>query len=387
MINTEQNWLTFIKNESLIAILQQLPSKIGKVNIQRGDINTAINFLASKEESSKYLLVEITECDDPIAKLNKLAEICFQGTHIIILGSVDNIEFYHDIKKTGVDDYLALPVSKIQLLDTMTLCLSEKTEDKAHSVIAVTGSRGGVGASTVAINLSWLLAEKQQVKTALIDLDKYFGISTLALNLEANQGLVTALEDIENIDKVVLSQLMLKKTKNLWVLAATTSLDKPNIYNQDVLKALLDLVRKQFIISIIDLPHYTLPHVKSLASMVNDFVIVSDLSLIALRDTERKVQWLKKHCQNAVVHILVTQLKETNEHAVDKTQFEQQLGQPLDYVLPFDKLLVTSALNMGQPLAKQNNKITKVLSKLARTLYNIEPQKTSGLLEKIRNWF
>jgi len=391
VISTRKNWLAFVKDENLVATLQRLPKDIGEVSLRKGDINTAITSLSSISEACKYLLVEITDCDHPVVRINELAEKCFQGAHIIVFGSIDHIKFYHDIKKAGVDDYLVLPVNEARLLDIMVSCLREEAHKRTNSVVMVTGSRGGVGGSMVAVNLSWILAERHAIKTALIDLDTYFGISTFALSLETNQGLLKALENIKDIDKVVLGQLMLEKTKNLSVLAATEPLEKEKLYDQDDLKVLLDLVRKEFIISVVDLPHYLLPYLRLLADVISDFVIVSDLSLIALRDTIRRMQWIREFCPDSVVHIVATKHKENNEYALTKSQFENQLGRSLDYILPFDKLLVTTALNRGEPLAKRNNKITKVLSKLAQNFHNQEPHNVDGLLmkklKKIYNWF
>ncbi len=371
VISTRKNWLAFVKDENLVATLQRLPKDIGEVSLRKGDINTAITSLSSISEACKYLLVEITDCDHPVVRINELVEKCFQGAHIIVFGSIDHIKFYHDIKKAGVDDYLVLPVNEARLLDIMVSCLREEAHKRTNSVVMVTGSRGGVGGSMVAVNLSWILAERHAIKTALIDLDTYFGISTFALSLETNQGLLKALENIKDIDKVVLGQLMLEKTKNLSVLAATEPLEKEKLYDQDDLKVLLDLVRKEFIISVVDLPHYLLPYLRLLADVISDFVIVSDLSLIALRDTIRRMQWIREFCPDSVVHIVATKHKENNEYALTKSQFENQLGRSLEYILPFDKLLVTTALNRGEPLAKRNNKITKVLSKLAQNFHKL----------------
>lgn len=397
VVNTRKTWFAFVKDENLIAILQQLPKDIGEINLQKGDINTAITSFSSVKEAYKYLLVEITGCDNPVVKLNELAEKCFQGTHVIVFGSIDHVKFYHDIKKTGIDDYLVLPVSEPRLLEIMISSLKEEAHKKTNSIIMVSGSRGGSGSSMVAINLSWILAERHGVKTALIDLDTYFGISTFALSLETNQGLLKALENIKSMDKVMLGQLMLQKTKNLSVLAATESLEKEKLYDQDGLKILLDLLCREFAICVIDLPHYLLPYLRVLGNMIGDFVIVSDLSLIALRDTIRRMQWIREFCPGSVVHIVAVKHKENNEYTLTKSQFEHQLGRSLDYVLPFDKLSVTTALDKGEPLAKRNNKITRVLAKLAQNFHNQGPDLDKSIyrfdkllmrtLKKIYNWF
>ena len=60
----------------------------------------------------------------------------------------------------------------------------DKPSDRAR-IIAVTGARGGVGATTVAVNLAWLLAHEQSRRVAIVDLDLGYGTVALSLDLEA----------------------------------------------------------------------------------------------------------------------------------------------------------------------------------------------------------
>ena len=80
--------------------------------------------------------------------------------------------------------------------------------------IAVIGTRGGVGATSVAANLAWLLAEETKLKTALIDLDLWFGTVALSLDIEPTRGLREALENPARIDSLFVSSATAKRPRS-----------------------------------------------------------------------------------------------------------------------------------------------------------------------------
>ncbi|MFX7776306.1 hypothetical protein ABTJ98_19930, partial [Acinetobacter baumannii] len=68
----------------------------------------------------------------------------------------------------------------------------DSAPERPHSSIAVIGTRGGVGASSIATSLAWLTSSKINRTTALLDLDVHFGTGALALDLEPGRGLTDA---------------------------------------------------------------------------------------------------------------------------------------------------------------------------------------------------
>src|SRR3546814_18791330 len=92
---------------------------------------------------------------------------------------------------------------------------------------AVIGVRGGVGGSTVASSLAWLLAEKEHRSTALLDLDVHFGTGAMAFDLEPGRGLPDALENPSRIDGLFIERAMLRAPERLAVLSAEAPIHQP----------------------------------------------------------------------------------------------------------------------------------------------------------------
>src|SRR4028119_1532759 len=92
---------------------------------------------------------------------------------------------------------------------------------------AVVGVRGGVGASTIATSLAWLLGERTGRSTALLDLDVHFGTGALALDLEPCRGLTDAIENPSRIDGLFIERAMVRANERLSVLSAEAPIHQP----------------------------------------------------------------------------------------------------------------------------------------------------------------
>src|SRR3546814_20644999 len=97
----------------------------------------------------------------------------------------------------GTQDYLLKPLNPCTLREAFLGAQAALVAPRAHDAdadrprmaTAVIGVRGGVGGSTVASSLAWLLAEKEHRSTALLDLDVHFGTGAMDFDLEPGRGL------------------------------------------------------------------------------------------------------------------------------------------------------------------------------------------------------
>ena len=107
---------------------------------------------------------------------------------VIAAGQVNDVRLYRDLVASGIQDYLLKPFTADQLRDAFAnaqMTISgprvNETVDREAAIVtaAVIGVRGGVGASTVASSLAWLMGDKAGRSAALLDLDVHFGTGAL----------------------------------------------------------------------------------------------------------------------------------------------------------------------------------------------------------------
>src|SRR4028119_2494927 len=119
---------------------------------------------------------------------------------------------------------------------------------------AVIGVRGGVGASTIATSLAWLLGERARRSTALLDLDVHFGTGALALDLEPGRGLTDAIENPSRLDGLVIERAMGRANEKLCILSAEAPLNQPLINDGTAYFQLQEEIRNAFEATVLDLP-------------------------------------------------------------------------------------------------------------------------------------
>ena len=177
----------------------------------------------------------------------------------------------------------------------------EAQADKPHVMAAVIGVRGGVGASTIATSLAWLLGEKARRSTALLDLDVHFGTGALALDLEPGRGLTDAIENPSRIDGLFIERAMVRANERLSVLSAEAPIHQPLVTDGTAFFQLQEEMRNAFESTVLDLPRHMLIQYPHLVHDAHVAVVVAELTLAATRDTIRILAWLKSNAPQTKV--------------------------------------------------------------------------------------
>ncbi|HYG28997.1 MAG TPA: pilus assembly protein CpaE [Allosphingosinicella sp.] len=374
----------FVCDEETAEMLRPIAVEHGwspeKVN--KGGLRNAVQTL-SVSASPSILFVDLSESADPLSDINSLAEVCEPGTVVIAAGQVNDVRLYRDLVASGLQDYLLKPFSADQLREAfvhaqMTISgprVSEAAPEKPNVMAAVVGVRGGVGASTVATSLAWLMGEKGGRNTALLDLDVHFGTGALALDLEPGRGLTDAIENPGRIDGLFIERAMVRASEKLSVLSAEAPINQPFVTDGSAFMQLQEEIRHAFEGTVIDLPRSMLVQFPHLLNECHAVVLVVEFTLAATRDAIRVLSWLKANAPQCRVIVVANRAAQGSLLEVSRKDFEQSIERSVDVVVPYDPKSASTAAKLGQPLAKgaKANKIGGPLSQiLALTVSSAE---------------
>jgi pilus assembly protein CpaE len=284
--------MAFVANGETETSLQDCLSQLSfpDATIKSGGIAKAIQLLGV-ERSPESIIVDISGIDMPASRVHDLAQVCEPGVTVIAIGDRNDIGLYRDLVQAGVSEYIVKPATP-QLLAKALFPQPDVAEGnpisrKLGKMVAFVGARGGVGTTTLAINLAWYLANRQKRRILLLDLDLQNGDSALALNLRPTPGLREALANPMRIDNVFLERAMAAHSERLFVLSAEESLRADVEFLAEAVEALVGALRTQFHYIIVDVPRLPgAPYRRSL-DMADIRVIVADQTLRSVRDTVR----------------------------------------------------------------------------------------------------
>src|SRR5687767_14308188 len=327
--------------------------------VNKGGLRNAVQSL-SVSASPNILFVDLSESGDPLNDINSLAEVCEPGTVVIAAGQVNDVRLYRDLLASGIQDYLLKPFSPDQIRDTfanaqMTISgprLSEPSSERPHVMAAVIGVRGGVGASTIATSLAWLLGDKVGRSTALLDLDVHFGTGAKSLDLEPGSGLTDAIENPSRIDGLFSERAMVRANERLSVLSAEAPINQPLITDGTAFFQLQEEMRNAFESTVVDLPRHMLIQYPHMVHDAHVAVVVSELTLAATRDTIRILAWLKSNAPQTKVIVVSNRVPSGGALEISKKDFEQSIERNIDILFPDEAKAAAQAAKLGKPMAE-----------------------------------
>ncbi|MEP3050262.1 MAG: pilus assembly protein CpaE [Erythrobacter sp.] len=339
----------------------------------KGGLRNAIQSL-SVSASPAILLVDLSESGDPLNDINALAEVCEPGTVVIAIGQVNDVRLYRDLLSSGIHDYLLKPLSAQQVHDALNQALAVFTAPKAgegeqvnrHVSTAVVGTRGGVGASTLATSLAWLFSDEHQAPTALLDLDVHFGTGALALDLEPGRGLTDAIDNPSRIDGLFIERAMIRANDNLSILSAEAPINQPLMTDGAAFVQLEEEFRQAFEMTVIDMPRNMLINFPHLLADVNLVLVTCELTLASARDTIRILSWLKTNAAHAHPMVIANKVQPSVAE-ISKADFEASIERKIDFVVPYDVKAASNAAKLGQVFvdANRSSKATSVIKQIS----------------------
>ncbi|GAB5348098.1 pilus assembly protein CpaE [Alteriqipengyuania sp. 357] len=378
MSGNRDPFAAFVCDDAALDTLRPVVAELGWApeKCAKGGLRNAIQSL-SVSASPNILVVDLSECSDPLTEINGLAEVCEPGTVVIALGQVNDVRLYRDLLASGIHDYLLKPLASSQVRDALNDAQAvfsapkqfDSQSAKRHVSTAVVGTRGGAGASTVATSLAWLFSDEQKLPTALLDLDVHFGTGALTLDLEPGRGLTDAIENPSRIDGLFIERAMIRANDNLAVLSAEAPISSPLMTDGAAFVQLEEEFRQAFEITVIDMPRNMLINFPQLLADVNIVTVVCEFTLASARDAIRILSWLKSYAPHAQP-LVIANKAQTSNIEIGRADFESSIERKVDFILPYDPKAATHAAKLGQALVEANES-SKVTSQLRNVVSRI----------------
>jgi pilus assembly protein CpaE len=326
------------------------------------------------QPTPEVLVIDLSDAADAPAAANRLAEVCDPGTVVIGVGTVNDVNLFRQLIALGLADYLLKPLTLDILTGAVDRALvvpepDPQPGDRAR-VLVVTGARGGTGATTVAINIAWLLAEDHQARVALVDMDLQFGTTALALDLEPGRGFREALENPARVDSLFMERAMVRHGDRLALLCAEEALDKPLAPQGEAIGLILDHLNEDRDWIVVDAPRRMLADNPALLAKATHVLLVSDPTLAGMRDTLRLKAFTKGVNPGAEISVIGSRVGLLKKGELDRATFEKGAEVSLRALLPFDPVAAAAGVEKGQPLcvAAKGSKVAQALRGLTESL-------------------
>lgn len=374
----------FVNDRDSEGVIRQSLNELGVHDalFTQGTVTDAISALAQRP-SSRLLIVDLSSVDDPIARIHELANVCEPNTGVIAIGNRNDIILYRDLRYAGIVEYFFKPLVGDLVTRVCNSILTGSVEQhgqRTGKLVFVLGVRGGVGATTIAANTAWYLAETRQRWVMLVDLDLQAGDAALQLDVTPSHALREACEHPERVDQLFLERGVIHVSRRLDLLASLDRLGDTISIQDDAILALLENLLSRYRFLFVDLPASIAFGLTRALHLPSTCVLVSNASLAAARDLTR---WRERIGPNTsertTLHIL-------NMHgapgSLPDEAFNRAAGQVPDITIPYSRDIEAASI-LGVKNTQKCPALKLGLAPLLRQLSGEQIEVHRSLLSRI----
>jgi pilus assembly protein CpaE len=242
-------------------------------------------------------------------------------------------------------------------------------------VIAVLGSRGGVGTTTLAVNLAATLASDPNNGVALVDLDLALGDADIALDVNGMENISIAdlARNIERLDMNFLKRALVRhEGTGLAILRHPLEIQEIGVLHEGHIERILNLLKVSYTHLVLDLSKCLLPTDMMAMRMADDILLTAQLELSSLRNVVRLMHLLggEEHLSEKVRVVVNRVGAESVEEGISLKKAEDVIGKPIYWQVPNDAKAVIAARVAGEPLVRHNPKcrVQQAIAGLAQAL-------------------
>jgi pilus assembly protein CpaE len=362
-------------------VLVRLDTKNPSVKAKLEEIIQAtegLHVLGSRDPAQADLVIVELGRDMDRALLSVQAEIEQGASHELFL-TCENIDraVVSKAMRAGAKEYLAQPLDESEVKLALERCIKRRTDyrerlpAKFGQVVHVIGSKGGVGTTTIAVNLAVSLAEATDlVSVALVDMNTVFGEIPLFMDIKPEHHWGKVANNIHRLDSPFLMNILVKHASGVYVLPSPSHLDSSKVATREVITQLLGFMTKVFDFVVIDGGNSLGDPSLSALQMADQVFLVCNQCLPGLANANKLMKSFQEigYPEKARIKIILNSYMAGS--CISVKNAEEGIGQPVFWTIPHDCESTMAAINEGKVLSEiaRRSSVTKAVRALATTL-------------------
>ncbi len=362
-------------NEESRQALQQLLGSMGSVWIV--EVLSSYKVAASRIVEIAPDLCFVALDSEPGQAVELIASIVQALPNAVVLpasASCDSTLILKSIR-AGAREFLTLPTEASELMEIIARLFrgrgdSPSSAVKGPQIIAVTGAAGGVGCTSLAVNLATSMAGSHEFETILLDLDLMFGSVDACLDIIPDNTLFNVVQSFDRLDLTLLKRSMTRHGSGLYVLPHPVALEEAAKIDPETLKRLLGLLKAAFPCLFIDTSKGLQSSDFVAFEMADVILMVIVLDLTCLRNTSRLLNLFKQFDGMVDRVKLVVNRAGSAETEISLKKAEETLKMPISWQVPVAVKLFQNARIRGVPISEvaSGSRAHQAILEIARAL-------------------
>jgi pilus assembly protein CpaE len=261
--------------------------------------------------------------------------------------------------RNGVQDFLPKPVNLENLKEILSRFMQEsdgKDRSSLEKLIVVMGSKGGVGTTTVTVNLGVQLASFTHKRVVVLDFARPLGNVHLLLDLHAKFRIRDAVENLDRLDAHFFSGLLTRHKSKLEILGGAVQPEEWQSIAIPPLERVVNVAQSSFDMVLVDIGSQFSSEWSEVLRMARMILLVAEANVPALWTLERRLLALKGlGISPDRSRIIINRWHKGDDQALSTIQ--KDLNRPVFACLPNDFRKASEAVNLGTPIQQNHNNV------------------------------
>ncbi len=351
-------------------------------------------FLEHKQGLAADLVMVYTDGDDSLPEWLETLPTSLPHTAVLLCSESMDPEFLLTAMRLGVREVVSLPLNQEELEKALQRIRASKKRllemsGVSGKMLVITGNKGGVGATTVAVNLSLALSRVQAERVVLVDLGRPYPDVGNFLDRESMYTLFDLIQNQENLDHIFMEKIVQPYEKNLALVHGISDFHDQDNINLEGLKKVFSLLKSRYRWVVVDLSHWLDELFLQVVQDCDQVLMLLELSVPDLRNLGHLWPLLRNWDQvQEKVKLVVNRYDRSN--GLSLSNLQQVIKQKAFFTLPSDYQHINEAINRGIPLVgvAPKSKLWSGLEELAHRLVGqFQPAEGAGEVKPRRRFW
>ena len=330
-----------------------------------------------KQTEPEAVIVDVDNDHEKAVDLISRIRTAYPKTGIIAVSASPDGQLILKVIRSGAREFVNTPIDVQELVSALER-VSESADPgmrpKSGKIIAVAGASGGVGTTTLAVNLACNLAQIPGQSVALVDVDLSLGDADVFLDSIPEYTLLDVAQNVSRLDLSLLRKSLTKHSSGVYLLPRPVQLQDIETISAENLSRILQLLKVSFTHLVVDLSKsYNALDIAAMEA-ADEVLLLTQLDLPCLRNVVRLLMSLDQYDSISDKIKVVINRSGLDNKQISTKKAEEHIGREIYWQVPNNFSAVSECRNNGVPLldAAPTASITQNLISLAQKLYDGE---------------
>ena len=311
---------------------------------------------AIKNSQNPIVIMDISE---EFAELNEIADNIKLCISKIIITSLDySTNTIIKALRWGAKEFLPKPILKDDLIRVLTMLnsVSAENDSSQSKIISVYSNKGGIGKTTIAVNLAAELARVTKDKVALIDLNLQLGDISTFLNLNPPFDVNYVMRKlVDKSEDILIKGFEKYKDTSLYILADPSYIEQSESITPAMVTTLFAALKKVFSYIVIDMSSSIDPISLKILDSSDWILFTTIVNIPAIRNAQRCLNLFRsRKYPKDKVKIIINRYMDNDE--INLEDIENTLGETIYWKIPNNYFTIMEAINKGETITEINAK-------------------------------